>query len=153
MRKHAILQDCQQWDKCMCILNVCESVIPNIWTMMQGHTCMNCVCVHLTPCKRKKNLDTLASKYAMFLLKTKFAQDVASSPLRLLSSNTHLSNNWYKYREFCNNGIKPTLIKDLTISPFGYSMAKPHPHHTLITPINSMLIAFSHPHITKRSLD
>ena len=44
-----------------------------------------CVCAPM-PCKRKKNLDTLASKYAMFPLKTRFAQDVASSPLRLLSS-------------------------------------------------------------------
>ena len=31
-----------------------------------------CVCA-LTPCKRKKNLDTLASKYGMFPLKTKFS--------------------------------------------------------------------------------
>ena len=42
-----------------------------------------CVCA-LTPCKRKKNLDTLASKKAMFPLKTIFTQDVASSPLKLL---------------------------------------------------------------------
>ena len=50
-------------------------------------TLMNdlCVCA-LMPCKRKKNLDTLASKSAMFPLKTKFARDVASSTLRLLSS-------------------------------------------------------------------
>ena len=45
VRKHTILQDCQQWDKCMCILNVCESVIPNVWTTIQGHTYMNYVCV------------------------------------------------------------------------------------------------------------
>ena len=26
-------------------LNECECVISEVWTMMQGHTCMNCVCV------------------------------------------------------------------------------------------------------------
>ena len=39
-----------------------------------------------------------------------FAQDVASSTFKLLFTKNHLSNTYYKYREFCN-GIK--LIKDL----------------------------------------
>ena len=37
-----------------------------------------CVCA-LTPCKRKKSLDTLASKQAFLLLKTMFASNVAFS--------------------------------------------------------------------------
>ena len=50
-----------------------------------------CVCA-LTPCKRKKSLDTLASKQAFLLLKTMFASNVAFSPLKLISSKNILSN-------------------------------------------------------------
>ena len=75
--KHAILQCLSIRDQCMCILK-------SVW--MYYTKCLNynaethmyklCVCA-LMPCKRKKYLDTLASKNELSLLKTKFAWDVA----------------------------------------------------------------------------
>ena len=85
-----------------------------------------CVCV-LTPCKR---IEVEVYLWHFHLLKTIFALDVALQLWSFFSSKNILSNNYYKYRAFCN-GIKPIQIMNLTISPLGYSMVKPHPHHTM----------------------
>ena len=36
---------CQYENNACAYLNECECVKLNVCTMMQGHTCMNCVCV------------------------------------------------------------------------------------------------------------
>ena len=101
--KHAILQ-------CLSIRDQCMSILRSVW--MCYTKCLNYdagthmyeLCVYaLTPCKR---IEVKIYLWRFHLLKTTFALNVALHFLSFFSSKNILSNNYYKYRAFCN-GIKP----------------------------------------------
>ena len=96
------------------------------------HIWFVCVCAYALQEDRRQDY-----LWRFHLLKTIFAEDVAFSTLKFLFTKNHLSNNYYKYREFCN-GIKP--IKDLgsyNINRFKYKqdiVHKQKPNHNQTNP-------------------